>query len=53
LGAFLDAPAGVLVDALVPPGFANGAQALRQKLDGVLERQRDGVTPLAGGGDQA
>jgi alpha-L-rhamnosidase len=52
LGAFLDAPAGVLVDALVPPGFANGAQALRQKLDGVLERQHGGVAPLTGG-DQA
>jgi alpha-L-rhamnosidase len=53
LGAFLDAPAGVLVDALVPPGFANGAQALRQKLDGVLERQHGGVSPLTGGGGQA
>jgi alpha-L-rhamnosidase len=53
LGAFLDAPAGVLVDALVPPGFANGAQALRQKLDGVLERQHGGVAPLTPGGDQA
>jgi alpha-L-rhamnosidase len=53
LGAFLDAPAGVLVDALVPPGFANGAQALRQKLTGLLERQHGGVTPLSGGGGQA
>jgi alpha-L-rhamnosidase len=50
LRAFLDEPAGVLVDALVPPGFASNGEALKERLAGVLATQPGGVAPLTGGG---
>jgi alpha-L-rhamnosidase len=53
LRAFLDEPAGVLVDALVPPGMTSDAEALKRRLRGVLESQVGGVAPLSGGGGQA
>jgi alpha-L-rhamnosidase len=40
LRAFLDEPPGVLVDALVPPGFASNGQALKERLAGVLATQQ-------------
>jgi alpha-L-rhamnosidase len=36
LRAFLDAPAGRLVDALAPPGLIDGNQALQARLAGLL-----------------
>jgi alpha-L-rhamnosidase len=37
LEAFLDAPAPALVDALAPHGLAEGAEALRARLAGLLD----------------
>jgi alpha-L-rhamnosidase len=50
LRAFLDEPAGVLVDALVPPGMTSDAHLLKQRLRGALESQVGGLAPLSGGG---
>jgi alpha-L-rhamnosidase len=52
LRAFLDAPAGVLVDALVPPGMTSDAAALKERLRGVLGTLNGIVTcrPRRGGG---
>jgi hypothetical protein len=36
LKAWLDAPAPAIVDALVPPGLANGADALRERLSPLV-----------------
>jgi len=36
LEAWLDEPSAAIVDALVPPGLANGAAALRERLSPVL-----------------
>ena len=36
LDAYLDAPAGALVDALAPRGLTDRAEALRERLAGVL-----------------
>jgi alpha-L-rhamnosidase len=52
LRAFLDEPAGVMVDALVPPGMTSDAAALKQRLRGVLESHIGGLAPLSGGGGQ-